>query len=498
MAAAVLVLGCAESPEATARPPVYHPEARAVLEARCAACHAGPSAPGGWRAGTFLDAVGCGAADPAPDGGLDARILRALDRPDHHDRVSPAERALLTAWVRGGAQARIGGVHDPGFGDPRAAAFHAGALRSSRWSLMFDPGAPNACGRCHDGSPTRPLGVTRGSPGATACTSCHAGADGTLGCNTCHRVDGAAGAAGCSDPRDDRSRGAHPAHLSPDLRRQGLTCDSCHPPRRADLRSGEHGDGVVQVVFDTDRAGAGARYDRAEGTCTVACHNRGGTRPTPGWRDGGPLGCGSCHGAPPRDHYPGRCSTCHAEANDTGTALRPGPLHMNGRVDVGDGSGDCSSCHGRDGTGWPDVAGHTLHRTGARSRPVVCSSCHVVPARVDSPGHLNGVVEVVFSGPALLRGARPTWQGGACADVACHGAGLITPGPVLRWDHGSSAPSCGGCHGTPPPAPHPAERTCASVLCHGAGVAPSQSGLVITEAGRRQHIDGVVQFGRAP
>lgn len=492
----ILALGCAESPERTTRAPVYDPEVRAVLGARCASCHAGPTAAGGWRAGTFAEAVACGAVET--DAGADPAILRALDRADHRTYASDAERALIRAWVRGGARPRVAGVHGEGFGDPRASGFHASALRATRWSLMLDPSAPNACGRCHDGAPTRPAGVTRGSPDATSCRACHTRAEGALACDTCHRVDGAAGASGCAAPQGDRSHGAHAAHLSPRVRGQGFTCGTCHPARTADLARGEHGDGVVQVVFDPAVAGADARYDRAQGTCTVACHSRGGARATPAWRDTGPLGCDACHEAPPRGHPEGACTHCHAEANDTGTALRAGPMHMNGRVDLGNGAGDCTACHGRDGAGWPDVGGHTLHRTGPRSRPVDCSSCHVVPTEVRSPGHLDGVVRVVFSGPALLRGARPTWQGGACSEVACHGAGLIQPAPVLRWDQASSHPDCGGCHSTPPPAPHPAERACASVLCHGAGVAPTQSGLMITEAGRLQHIDGVVQFGRAP
>jgi predicted CxxxxCH...CXXCH cytochrome family protein len=502
LALSCLVLGCAESPEATSRAPVYQPEVRAVLEARCVACHTGPAAAGGWRAGSFLDAVACGAAEPAADAGATPSLVRALARDDHRILVNDAERATLTAWVQSGARAGRGGVHSPGFGDARAEDFHAAALRSSRWARMLDGTTPDACGRCHDGAPARPRGVTRAMPGATACTACHTAAEGALGCNTCHRVDGTTGAAGtgaCVSPAEARARAAHAAHLTPHLRAQGLSCDTCHPSRNTtDMRQGEHGDGVVQVVFDTDRAGPDARYDRTMGTCTVACHNRGGARAQPGWRDTGPLACNACHGAPPRDHPTGPCSSCHAEANADGTALRPGPLHMNGHVDLGDASGDCTACHGRDGTGWPDVAGHTLHRTGPRSRPTACASCHVVPAQVRAPGHLDGVVQVVFSGAATLRGARPTYRNGACADVACHGAGLLTPAPVLRWDAASSAPGCGGCHGIPPPAPHTTERTCASVLCHGAGVAPSQSGLIITEAGRAQHIDGVVQFGRAP
>jgi hypothetical protein len=51
------------------------------------------------------------------------------------------------------------------------------------------------------------------------------------------------------------------------------------------------------------------------------------------------MGCNDCHGAPPVAHPAGPCTNCHSEANANGTALTPGPLHLNGRIDFGDGTG---------------------------------------------------------------------------------------------------------------------------------------------------------------
>src|SRR4029077_17257121 len=92
----------------------------------------------------------------------------------------------VTSWVSGGAPAYASGVHEPGIIDPRSAVFHGNRLRASRWSAMLDPGDPNACGRCHDGTFSRPAGVTAAAPGAPACTTCHDQPGGVLACSTCH------------------------------------------------------------------------------------------------------------------------------------------------------------------------------------------------------------------------------------------------------------------------------------------------------------------------
>lgn len=495
---AVLALGCAEPSAGSVRPPRFAPEVRAIFAARCARCHEGADAASGWRFDTFASALGCSRDADGPDAAAPAPVLRALARDDHRELLSATERATITAWVRGGAAPPSAGVHDEGVGDPRAATFHAQTLRAARWSLMLSPDAPGACGRCHAGAPTRPARVTQATPGATACSTCHAGPQGALGCDTCHRVGDAPGATGCVAPQRDRARDAHAAHLAPRLRAQGFACGVCHPARDATLAQGEHGDGVVQVRFDPTIAGEDARYDRLGGTCTVQCHNRGGTMPAPRWRGGAPATCESCHGAPPQGHPAGACDGCHAEADAAGATLRPGPLHLNGVVDLGAGEGGCAACHGGRGDPWPESGAHLLHRDAPRARPVACESCHTVPDRVRAEGHLDGRVQVSFGEAARARGARPSWSGGACAEVACHGAGLRGASPPLRWSPVAPASGCGSCHGVPPAAPHTDDPGCASVLCHGGTVAPSPAGPTISAAGRATHIDGVVQFGRRP
>ena len=75
-----------------------------------------------------------------------------------------------------------------------------------------------------------------------------------------------------------------------------------------------------------------------------------------------PVGCNDCHLSPPANHYTGACTGCHAEANATGTALTPGPLHVNGKVDLGNGSGQCGACHGSGNSPWPTTQVHAAHQ----------------------------------------------------------------------------------------------------------------------------------------
>lgn len=211
----------------------------------------------------------------------------------------------------------------------------------------------------------------------------------------------------------------------------------------------------MDVAFEPRLAGAGAAYDPAARTRVPPCHQRGGARPTPAWSERGPMACGACHAAPPAAHPRGACDTCHADPDATATALRPGPMHLNGRVDLGDGSGTCTACHGRAGDAepWPASGAHAAHRSPSGG-PVACASCHVVPSRPDDPAHFEAAprASVHLGGAASARGSTPRYDAAtrACADVACHGAGLGgAAAEAPRWDDASAsrgdAVSATGC-----------------------------------------------------
>jgi hypothetical protein len=379
-------------------------------------------------------------------------------------------------------------VHDPGVMDRTSSAFHGRTLREARWTPMLDPRDANACGRCHDGVAARPAGVTLAAPGAPACTNCHDQPGGVLACSTCH------GSGTRSYPQGD----AHAAHLNASSSHPaGFACSTCHPVPGDPVIGGLHGDGTVEIIFDPSVVRGEASYDRAGGSCAVSCHDKGGARPRPTWADTTPMRCGDCHGSPPAGHYPGVCNECHREANANGTALSGGPLHLNGTVDVGDGSGKCGACHGSGDSPWPSTGAHASHKNTTLTVPIPCSTCHVVPSSILDPGHLDGTVRVTFTGLDMARGAAPSWDGSHCSGVACHGANLADPAAVPNWADASGQQSkCGACHGIPP-SQHTPSTSCNRADCHGSEVSLDVTGAPsITALGKALHIDGVVESAR--
>jgi predicted CxxxxCH...CXXCH cytochrome family protein len=425
-----------------------------------------------------------------------------LDTATHQGFLDASDLTTLQAWVVGGTPAFMSNVHTPDIIDPRSPGFHGALLRSDRWAQMLDANDPNACGGCHEGTPAaRPAGVEVAAPGAPSCTSCHNEPGGVLACSTCH----GSGSRNypprdlCFFPQDAAAAGAHAAHVEPsEARTAGFGYATCHPTPGKDIISGLHGDGIVEVVFDKNTIGREGSFDSATGQCSVTCHDSGGLRPKPTWSQTKPMGCNDCHSSPPPDHYPGSCTNCHAEANATGSALTGGPLHLDGRVELGNGNGTCGACHGTGSSPWPSTAAHPAHENPTISEPIACTSCHVVPSSLYSPGHLDGVVSVQFADLATARGSAPTWNGTACNGVACHGANLPSPPAVVPvWtDSSGAAAKCGACHGIPP-ANHTPSTDCGRADCHGGEVGETPAGVpFITTAGLALHIDGVIESNR--
>lgn len=499
-ATAILSSTCSSQRDGPSLSPVYRDDVATILDARCAACHSGPSPAGGWSSKGFFGAIGCTAANEPAVLPADARapIARALGNATHASVGTADERARVVAWVSAGAPAFRGTVHAASFVDPRSDARHGAFLRARGWAPMLDGTRDDACGRCHEGAPARPAGVTRSAPGATSCTSCHAGPKGPLECGTCHATGGtpAFPHTTCFFPTDLGRGGAHAAHTSPSASRDtGIPCSTCHPTPGADVIGGSHATGAVEVVFDVAAIGGEASYDRTTGACAVSCHNRGGARPKPVWTDKTPMKCGDCHTAPPQAHYVGKCSSCHANTDATGTTIA-GSLHVNGKADFGDGSGACGACHGRGTDPWPSTGAHPRHAGPQSTTPVDCSDCHVVPQAIFAGGgHMDGIATVTFAGRAKSRGAVPLWDGTSCKDAACHGGALLNTPPVApSWKGGSPGGKCGDCHGTPPPFQHTTSTQCERSECHGGEV---ERGVnlepLISLTGRKLHIDGTLQ-----
>lgn len=145
-------------------------------------------------------------------------------------------------------------------------------------------------------------------------------------------------------------------------------------------------------------------------------------------------------------------------------------------------SQECTLCHGSADNAAPPkslqgstdtssiaVGAHQSHvRGGTVSVPISCSECHVVPARLDSPGHMDGRVDVRFGPLATTDAASQQWDRATavCSGIYCHGA-TLSGGSITapRWTtvDGTQA-ACGACHGIPPPPPHVQNSNCGS--CH--------------------------------
>jgi predicted CxxxxCH...CXXCH cytochrome family protein len=104
----------------------------------------------------------------------------------------------------------------------------------------------------------------------------------------------------------------------------------------------------------------------------------------------------------------------------------------------------------------------------------------VVPASVDSPGHIDspGPAEVTTS----LGWDRTTQT---CTTASCHGPARP------RWTSTGQV-SCGSCHGIPPvsPAHTPAMTLTTCVTCHPGTV--DAFGNIIATGQSSEHINGVV------
>jgi predicted CxxxxCH...CXXCH cytochrome family protein len=152
--------------------------------------------------------------------------------------------------------------------------------------------------------------------------------------------------------------------------------------------------------------------------------------------------CAACHGADYRGGPVGAsCTTtgCHTS--------KGGPEF-------------CGTCHGGVNGPMPATGAHAMHAP-------FCSDCHDVPTSVRSPGHIDGVVDVHFSGLAVTGGAKPTWNAAdrTCSGVYCH----IEQTPT--WKKPVDEVPCDTCHAAPPESHQrwsrvaaPAPQACAS--CH--------------------------------
>lgn len=508
--AAALLAGCgvvrpSDFPQVC---PNYDEVIRPLAEASCSECHSPTVAEGGYIVGLHTQTVsrrddGTPRVDP---GNEDSLFLQAVKgtlpgHPQVRD-LSEEEVSTLERWVvacRGAPQKHE--FHPPGWATSTDKdQFHGVKLREKFYRF-------GECQKCHGED-------LRGGKSGIDCNSCHV--KGPLECNTCH------GDATSPAPPKDLSGvrlttslgvGAHRAHVTDGPAHKAYGCAKCHldvqnvEDEGHYRRRGVFLTGPAEVILQSGPGGV-ATWDRTTATCTnSACHapfpsDTSSTRKDPVWTRAGEITCGSCHGAPPSNHASGneRCELCHGSSYaDGGVDFS---LHLNGTVDVRGGGMRCDSCHaGPDSPAFVDLQGrgtdagvrtvgaHDAHLHASRLRgPLTCNECHLVPANVFSPGHIDSPPPAeVFpdggSGLAWSFNAMPVYDASnATCTTYCHGAGNFghpdTAPNLLRtpsWTGGSDQAACGTCHGLPPQdgtVGHVAAVGLSCDTCHSGSVEP--------------------------
>jgi predicted CxxxxCH...CXXCH cytochrome family protein len=142
-----------------------------------------------------------------------------------------------------------------------------------------------------------------------------------------------------------------------------------------------------------------------------------------------------------------------------------------------------------------DGGAHLAHlRGGAVRGALACGECHVVPT---TTAHFDGKIDVTFGALARTGGVAPTFSGGSCATVYCHGATL--DGGTARtpvWS-GGAAVGCTSCHGYPPPSHAATSTSC--FTCH-PGTAKADGSIDVAlgnHVNGRVDVNGVHQTGWA-
>jgi predicted CxxxxCH...CXXCH cytochrome family protein len=158
--------------------------------------------------------------------------------------------------------------------------------------------------------------------------------------------------------------------------------------------------------------------------------------------------CKKCHG---KDYAGGSsnssCNTsgCHPGTPEACTTCHGGALNQTGAPPK-----DIDNHYTANFKG---VGVHTALVTNPRwSRAFDCTECHLKPAKLKDPGHIDSDLpaEIVFGELAKLDNLSPAWKDSTCFNVYCHGASL-SGGTLtnLIWTQPGSM-NCNTCHGIAP------------------------------------------------
>jgi predicted CxxxxCH...CXXCH cytochrome family protein len=523
----VVVGGCAK-----ARPPLedgrrctdWKNDIGPLLDANCSRCHAGSTPAGQFSVSTYLDTLGRreGGESVTVAGSASSRLLRAVDPASATEPHRGFQDLMprLEDWVVDCRAMYVrSSIHGAGIQNPDDPQFHGALIAQKGWDF-------GVCTKCHGDD-------FSGGASGSSCRTCHEG--GPTKCGSCHALPPA--------------NGAHLAHASGPALGKKLACGECHR-LYTDWRDPGHvlaADGSVdpkpaEVVFGAlaaQRSGVVRQgpptFNHETQRCdNVYCHGDYGSdgaasNRRPVWTSAGKgqAACGTCHGVPPSNHATDHCGMCHPTVANDAHQIVDVDKHLNGVVDIGDGSGTCHACHGDEASkeSFRDLSGstavsalgvgaHAAHLRAGRLRgPIACAECHLVPEKVTTAGHIDSDLPAeVFPGRpgvavlASTGGAQPAWNRmmGTCGNVYCHGGGprfVADGGEFLHrepvWTRiGLGEAACGACHGVPPRnSAHPGVMKLSDcATCH-PGSVDATGKVVFTGAPGAEtsiHINGVV------
>ncbi len=212
--------------------------------------------------------------------------------------------------------------------------------------------------------------------------------------------------------------------------------------------------------------------------------------------------CMSCHSHAKGYPAPAAGSSCH---DCHGTVLPRSDGITSEAAPPVDTCGNSQGKVASAGAGPNRVGAHKVHLLGTTSSPPVdCFECHpsAMPHATQNKCSTALSDRAVFSFSALATGAVDGWSPSVatsyiygtpaspvqtCGSVYCHGAFRYSGvSGNVSWNN---TVACGGCHGSPPPVPHPGNTACAN--CHLAG----SSQTAMTGVSFTNHVNGLLDRG---
>lgn len=307
----------------------------------------------------------------------------------------------------------------------------------------------------------------------------------SLSCNGCHGISGGSFSSIAGEP--NYANGGAAAPLANSHRKHvtvAADCGICHANTSTtgiSIKAGStiHTNGVIDVNFNTARAGATATWTAATKTCAnVSCHSTA----KPVWGGTLPTDCTGCHGGVATStvpiatlNHPTHLASAYGPGSYLGTAAtacqschdfnatQPDAKHADGTVQVLSAAGSaCAKCHPGALPAWTSTT------------RIACTSCHaatpsVLPNGVAAPYKANFTTRGHGQTAASYNASR------ACESChstsSAHISGVL--GDSMRLTLANDNSQCASCHNDPTKVPTASEQNVLSHITTTGGAATS-------------------------